>query len=247
MPITERQILNDAIGSAEKLGMAGLHILSPDNYEYYMCSLELLDVYKNREGFLTFPVMPNNISESRTPIQTQTKTKNGIVTIFNDSFAPINISINGTFGRKLRLVSGISEPKGSKWQQFLNGTVGNASWLPNGVKTGYGLIKLMEKILDKANETDSNGNPYILVYNNYSFNSSYVVDVVNRNFTQGVENNMVWYYSVQLKAVAPSSAIRTTSQSNWKMLSSVAVNGITQTLNGLLNQASVTGAVLNIL
>jgi hypothetical protein len=58
---------------------------------------------------------------------------------------------------------------------------------------------------------------------------------------------MVWYYSVQLKAVAPSSAIRTTSQSNWKMLSSVAVNGITQTINGLLNQASVTGAVLNIL
>lgn len=247
MPITGRQILNDAIGAAEKLGMAGLHALAPDNYEYYMCSLELLDVYKNREGFLTFPVMPNSVSESRAPIQTQTKTKNGIVTIFNDSFAPINISINGTFGRKLRLVSGVVEPSGSKWQQFLNGTVGNASWLPTNVKTGYGLMKLMEKILDKANETDANGNPYILIYNNYSFNSSYVVDVVNRSFNQGVENNMIWYYSVQLKAVAPSTAIRTTSQANWKMLSNVAVNGITQSLNGMLSQASVTGAVLNIL
>lgn len=239
MTINGKQIINDAIGAAEKLGMAGLHAIAPDNYEFYMCSLELLDISKNQKGFITFPVMPNNISESRSPIQSQTKTKSGIVTVFNDSFSPINISFNGTFGRKLRIVGGITEPSNDKWGNFFNGTIGSASWLPNSVKTGYGLIKLMEKIIDKANELDENGYPYILIFNNYSFNSSYVVDVISRSFNQGVENNMMWFYSVQLKAVAPSTAIRTTDSSNWKMLKDVAANGIAQVLNGLINNAVV--------
>ena len=240
MTINGKQIINNAVGAAEKLGMAGLHAIAPDNYEYYMCSLELLDMNKNQKGFITFPVMPNNISESRSPIQSQIKTKSGIVTVFNDSFSPINISFSGTFGRKLRIVSGITEPSDDKWGNFFNGTIGSASWLPNGVKTGYGLIKLMEKIIDKANELDENGYPYILIFNNYSFNSSYVVDVISRSFNQGVENNMMWFYSVQLKAVAPSTAIRTTDSSNWKMmLKGVAANGIAQVLNGLINNAVV--------
>ena len=241
MAINGRQILNDAIGGAEKIGMAGLHALCPDNYEYYMCSLELLDVNKNQEGFITFPVMPNSITESRAPIQTQVKTKNGIITTFNDSFAPVNISLQGTFGRKLRICSGITEPNKNGWDKFLNGTIGRASWLPNGVKTGYGLTKLMEAILDKATETDNNGNPYILLFNNYAFNSAYVVDVVNRGFSQGVENNMIWYYSVQLKAVASASAVKSASQSTWQLLKGVAANSIAQSLNGLVNNAVVNG------
>lgn len=239
MPINERQILNDTIGAVEKIGMAGLHAIAPDNYEYYMCSLELLDVAYRQKGFITFQVMPNNISESRSPIQSQTKTKNGIVTVFNDSFNPINISINGTFGKKLRIVSGITEPSDNKTQNFLNGTFGTASWLPNGVKTGYGLAKLMEKIVDKANEVDINGDPYILIFNNHAFNSSYVVDVVSRTFNQGYENNMIWFYSLQLKAVAPSTAIKTTSNANWQLLKGVAANGIASALNGLVNNAVV--------
>ena len=51
---------------------------------------------------------------------------------------------------------------------------------------------------------------------------------------------MMWFYSVQLKAVAPSTAIRTTDSSNWKMmLKGVAANGIAQVLNGLINNAVV--------
>ena len=35
MTINGKQIINDAIGAAEKLGMAGLHAIAPDNYDYY--------------------------------------------------------------------------------------------------------------------------------------------------------------------------------------------------------------------
>ena len=44
-----------------KVGKAGLHSIAPDNFEYYMCSFELLDSSGETKAFMMFPIMPNSI------------------------------------------------------------------------------------------------------------------------------------------------------------------------------------------
>ena len=101
-------------------------------------------------------------------------------------------------------------------------------------KSGYGLTKVLKFILEKANELDSKGRPYILLYNNYAFNTSYVVDVVNSSFNQSIENNRLWFYEISLKAVAPASAVQTEGQRNAKLLKMVASNAIAQGLSNVV-------------
>src|SRR5574344_822330 len=95
-------------------------------------------------------------------------------------------------------------------------------------KSGYGLTKVLKFILEKANELDSKGRPYILLYNNYAFNTSYVVDVVNSSFNQSIENNRMWFYELSLKAVAPGDAIQSVKARNAKLLKQGASNVIAQ-------------------
>lgn len=230
--------ISSALSIVESIGESALHMLAPDNYEYYQCSLELLDVNKNQIGFISFVVMPNNISESRAPIQTQTKTNSGIVTTFNDSFAPVNITLQGSFGRRFRIVTGMVDPSPKRWNgwgNFFNGNLGKAMFgFETAYKSGYGLTKVLKFILEKANELDSQGRPYILLYNNYAFNTSYVVDVVNSSFNQSIENNRMWYYEISLKAIAPASAVQTEGQRNAKLLKLVASNAIAQGLSNVV-------------
>ena len=75
---------------------------------------------------------------------------------------------------------------------------------------------------------------YILLYNNYAFNTSYVVDVVNSSFNQSIENNRLWFYEISLKAVAPASAVQTEGQRNAKLLKKVASNAIAQGLSNVV-------------
>lgn len=230
--------ITNALSVAESVGESALHMLAPDNYEYYQCSLELLDVEKNQVGFISFVVMPNNISESRATLQTQIKTNGGIVTTFNDSFAPVNITLQGTFGRRFRIVTGIIDPSPKRWNgwgNFFNGNMGKALFgFETAYKSGYGLTKVLKYILEKSTELDSRGRPYILLYNNYAFNTSYVVDVVNSSFNQSIENNRLWFYEISLKAVAPGSAVQTAGKKNAKLLKTVASNAIAQGLSNIV-------------
>lgn len=226
--------VSNSLNAAMTIGKAALHAMAPDNYEYYMCSLELIDCSGNQVGFISFVVMPNNITESTTPIQTQTKTKNGMVTLFNDSFAPVNISLQGTFGRKFKIVTDMVDPS-EKGKNFFNGNIGKIAGIEIVVKSGYGLTRVLQYILKKTNELDTQGRPYILLFNNYSFNSSYVVDVMSYSFNQSIENNMLWFYELQLKAIAPGSAVRSSKQNNAQLLKVVASNAIAQGLTNVIN------------
>ena len=226
--------VSNSLNTAMTIGKAALHAMAPDNYEYYMCSLELIDCSGNQVGFISFVVMPNNITESTTPIQTQTKTKNGMVTLFNDSFAPVNISLQGTFGRKFKIVTDMVDPS-EKGKNFFNGNIGKIAGIGIAVKSGYGLTRVLQYILKKTNELDTQGRPYILLFNNYSFNSSYVVDVMSYSFNQSIENNMLWFYELQLKAIAPGSAVRSSKQNNAQLLKVVASNAIAQGLTNVIN------------
>lgn len=227
-------VIENTLNAAMTVGKAALHAMAPDNYEYYMCSLELIDCSGNQVGFISFVVMPNNITESTTPIQTQTKTKNGMVTLFNNSFAPVNISLQGTFGRKFKIVTDMVDPS-EKGKNFFNSNIGKIAGIGIAVKSGYGLTRVLQYILKKTNELDTQGRPYILLFNNYSFNSSYVVDVMSYSFNQSIENNMLWFYELQLKAIAPGSAVRSSKQNNAQLLKVVASNAIAQGLTNVIN------------
>lgn len=205
------------------VGKSAVHTIIPDEYEYYLCSLELYDSKHTKTGYISFVIMPDQISESHSPIQTIVKTHGGIVTVINPTFAPIDISLAGTFGRKWRLASNYKDPTKDK-SGFLSLNFGKLLNMSIGVKSGYGLTKVLEKILKEANSLDSSGKPYTLVFNNYAFNTSYVVNVMNFSFSQSTEQNMMWSYSIALRAVGYKPIYA--KQTMGGFLGSVASNAI---------------------
>jgi len=206
--------INSAVENARSVltsvGRAGLHTLAPDNIEYYFCSLELLDSVGSTAGFMTFVVMPNNILESKTQIATVTKTNKGITNLFNSGFNPREISLQGTFGRKFRLLLDSKEATENKTRlPFLGGNIGLNLYGQNIlVKSGYGLMKMMSAILATSWKLDAYNKPHILLFHNYALNTHYIVEALQDSYSQSLENNMLWYYAVELKAVAPAYAAK---------------------------------------
>lgn len=216
-----------------------LHAIAPDDYENYLCSFELFDSDRNRKGFLSFVVMPEQISESVSPIQTITKTNGGIVTTINPSFSPIDINLSGTFGRKFRIVSNLKDPA-KDLTGFFNMNFGKFLNMSIGSKSGYGLTKVLQHILQYSNAVGKDTQkPYFLCFNNYALNTHYIVDVVNYSFQQSQNTNMMWYYNISLRAVGyrPKSI----NGIDDSFLNSVASNAIS---NGLTNL--ITGMSRNI-
>lgn len=233
---------SSAVDTAISLGKAAMHAALPDDFEYYLCSLELVNHKGGREGFLSFSVMPEQISESYAPIQTMVKTHNGVVTIFNDSFAPVNITIAGTFGRKLRLLLNYKDPRFNKsngganqGKNFLSLDFGKIAGMEVGIKSGYGMTKILQHILDCSTDTDANGKPYYLKFFNYTLNTAYIVDVVNYDLNQNMGSNMVWNYSMTLRAVAQLYAFDNVKNKLKNLLTEVAANSIA---NGVTNIAT---------
>ena len=234
-------IRENVISVVDTLGRAALHAMAPDNFEYYMCSLELLDSSKSTKGFMTFAVMPNNILETKTEIATINKTNRGVVTTFNSSFVPRDISIQGTFGRKLRLIIGAKEPSNGDKTWFGNlMSSGNLGFNIMGgnvlVKTGYGLTKMLKKIVDTAYTLDENGKPHTLIWTNYALNTSYVVEILQSSYSQTYQNNMLWYYNLEMKAVAPASAIK--SENFGGFMKKISANSIGNAIKNLLGDVT---------
>lgn len=252
---TLNSVTTNVRGSLASVGRAALHTMAPDNIEYYLCSLELLDSVGTTKGFLSFNIMPNSIMESKTQIASITKTNAGIVTMFNSTFQPRQISIQGTFGRKLRVITGALEVANKSGAQYKNTKGENLrSSLASGdtgfylpypmspsydkllFKTGYGLTKMLQSICNASWSLDENNKPYILIFTNYALNTSYVVEVLQDSYSQSVDNNMLWYYSLELKAVAPSSIIKSSNHDETtKLLSSVAANAISKGLTNVIS------------
>ena len=243
-------LLESVSSAVMTVGRAGLHVLGPDNFEYYMCSLRLEDSQGGLKALLNFPVMPNNIIETHPALASVTKTNRGIVTQFNHTFNPIDISIQGTFGRKMRLLLGQKEydnrtfgAQGS-WemtQKFFNGNVGINKGIDGTdvlVKTGYGLTKMLQRMLKGAYDLDQYGAPHILYFSNYSLNTHYIVEPLQRSFSQSSENNMMWYYSIELKAVAEADAGVNSMDGAKNFMTQVAVGLISKTLDNLISDTS---------
>lgn len=205
-----KNVHSSIVNISNEVGRGALHAVAPDDFEYYLCAFELVDSMYNSVGYLIFPVMPNNLNETKTSIKTVTKTHSGIVTLFNSSFNPRDISIQGTFGRKFRLLLGCKDvpPVYASSAGYDFGIERTVNPDPNPlIKTGYGVTKIMKNIIDMSDSVDNDNRPYFLVFHNYAFNTHYVVEVLQSSFSQSVENNMLWFYNVEMKAIAPADAL----------------------------------------
>lgn len=230
---TANNAISQTLDAALTIGKAAIHAVMPDDYEYYLCSLTLYNYKMEKEGFLSFTVMPDNIVENNTPIQNIVKTHAGMVTVFNPTFSPIDINMSGTFGRKFRLLSDYQDPMQGK-SGFFGLNFGKIANVNIGMKSGYGMIKILEHILKKSNQLDENRKPYFLIFDNYSFNTSYIVTPTNFSFQQSLETNMIWHYNVSLRATGNKPTNAKSEMGN--LLKKVASSSITSGLNNIITK-----------
>lgn len=205
MPSTST-VTDTIVRTTALIGRAGLHALLPDEFEYYAMSLELVDSQGGLELVFNFPVMPNSYSEMRNSLVNVKKTGSGIVSLGNNSFSPVNISIQGTFGRKLRIL--VQESSNSSTED--KGKLTDKNVIPGfdlTIKSGFGMTKLLEKINIESQQLDSYGKPRLLFLYNPALNHNYLVEIISMTQNQSLESNMIWNYTMELKALAPAEKI----------------------------------------
>ncbi len=191
-------IRNQALNVASTLGKAALHAIAPDDFEYYACTFELIDSEFNIEEIFHFPVLPSSMSISRQSLASVKKTGRSYLSQFSTSYVGRSISINGTFGRRFRLLT--SNSRGGNILEDRQGQ------FDLKVKTGYGSLKLLEKIIESSYSTKKN-NSKLLLFHNMAFNQSAVVEIMNFQVMQSQENNMIWNYSIEMKGLADADLL----------------------------------------
>lgn len=201
----------------------------PYDLEYYMMALELVDSNGDTVSFFVFPVMPNNYTYNSQRSTNIKETVTGINTISTRRFVPADISMQGNFGRKFktllstafnfdpaRFLTSIGNAfggfgdnaddhltfeEGSMKQNYHNLT--SKSMMSVKFKTGYGTVKVMETICDMSDDLDRYKKPHRLYLHNPARGDNYLVKVINFKSMQTTSSNLIWDYSLQLKAVAP--------------------------------------------
>ena len=94
-----------------------------------------------------------------------------------------------------------------------------------GVKTGFGVTKILQAMLNKSSGVGANGKPFRLYLYNLALGESYLVVVPPNGFTlsQNLQKNMIWEYSINFTIIAPMEAIQ--SQYKPSSLSNILSRG----------------------
>lgn len=216
-------------GLLSRLGQTGLNALFPNDFELYMVAFELVDSNDLTLELFSLPIMPSNISITEPEITNIKKTNKGVVSLKSDSFVPKDINLSGNFGRNLKV---LIRNKIIDFKSF-KGSLGLLKSEFQGpiIKTGYGATKVFQNILNGSKVLDRFGKPVRLYFYNFAFNENYVVEVVDKTFTQSKDaSNMIWNYNVSLKAVAD---INNTLKSLKSLASIVAANALQKGINKL--------------
>lgn len=202
--------LDDAIakrlGFLGTLGKAGLNTMYPKEFEYYMVALELMDSNFATKEYFIFPIMPNSISENLPQLTNIKKTTGGVSVVSSSQFVPTNITLSGTFGRSFKVLIGKtytdlinSFSTGVTTQSVADSVV---NFFDKNVKTGYGCIKILQRIIEGSRQIDGNG-PNYLVFYNLALGNSYFVKPGDITFSMSMESNMIWNYSLPIRSIAP--------------------------------------------
>jgi len=203
-------IIQEGVGYADLLSGIGRSVLNvkyPKEFELYMCALELLDQDSKTLRYFVFPVMPSSIEEIKPQITNIKKTLAGVTVLSNPTFIPGDISISGNFGRKFRVLIGKDYVdltssldftiKNKKKEQVFNAQM----------KTGYGVCKVLERIIDESKVVDEKGVRRLIFYNP-ALGNSYLVKPTNLKFSTSQESNMIWNYSLSFKTIASLESVQ---------------------------------------
>lgn len=205
-------------------GRALLHSLAPDDFEYYACAFQVVDAIDEIEYIFNFPVMPNAIQINKKPHVNVKKTMRGYVDTISTAFSGPTINISGTFGRKFRLLiqrdnhaNQETKKKEEQTEDYKKDT------FDLNVKTGYGATKLLEKVLKKSTQLDQYQKPYKILFYNFAYNESYYVEIMSYSISQSLENNAMWNYSIELKAIGSTDVFVDNNKNIKNMVSQAAV------------------------
>lgn len=201
-------------------GKESIHARYPNEIEYYACAIEIIDSQGKSKEFFSFPVMPTNININKQNNVNVEKTLAGVVVHKNSTFIPFDISISGNFGRRFRrygnwtFSTDIEENESlqTKGKQLKAVVIGDKKPYDGNYKTGYGQMKILERILMKSNELDTYDQPQFMLFYNLSFNQIFVVEVMSNSFSQSKEMNGIWNYNISFKCVAPYNAIKSNTK-----------------------------------
>ena len=227
--------LNDLLRT---VGKPSLHANYPDEFELYLFAFELLSFKGETIQYFIFPDNPQAIKESHPQLNTISKTMSGVSVFSNPTFNPIQISISGTFGRRLRILVGKQTVvlAGQYANDQINSFKGNnvpkkniKKQFDTTIKTGYGCMKILQNIVEESKLLD-NGKPRTLLFYNLASGNSFVVKIMSFDINQNnKESNMLWQYDLKMVGVAPADTFSTYDFENFKSVQQqLAVNQFAQ-------------------
>lgn len=226
--------VGNVLNIAKNVGAQALSSLYPNDFEWYMVALELVDSNDKTIDYLTFPIMPDSISKTEPTRTAVKKSLSGVTVLTSPTFTPQEITLKGSFGRQFKI---LTEPKTSSDPTVANKGVGSGKYsltdISSGtktisglafgnfnttVKTGYGAIKILQAMISKSVGLDESGKPLRLYFYNLALGESYLVVVPpsGAQYYQDISKNMIWNYSITLMAIAPLSAVSNESNKTLK-------------------------------
>lgn len=240
--------LDTVMNMAKSIGGQALASLYPNDFEWYMVALELADSNDNTIDYLTFPIMPDSISKTEPTRTNIKKAMAGVTVLSTPSYSPQEINIKGSFGRQFKI---LINPKPSvsidassksvsagKYHLFdITKKSGSISGLAFSnfnlnVKTGYGVMKILQAMISKSVGLDEkSGRPLRLYFYNMALGESYLVSIPPSGvqFSQDLSKNMVWNYNMTMIALAPLEAVSNKNDKSFdKLLPSVIQTGVNE-------------------
>lgn len=184
-----------------------------------------------------FPVMPESLQMAQRYLQTVTPTAGGV---FVDDYgaAPSPIVLTGTFGmfpNFLKLPSTLERLTGNSSNTthstnasaptiLIPGSTLKNSDIPN--LTGYKLVKLMSQIVDYAHRPGGKKSlPRRAKFYNFAFDRYYEVAIDSFEATMSVQQNNLWFYTLQLTAIRELQDVETqatTLAKSWALIDQAA-------------------------
>lgn len=223
--MSANQLATFALNKAKAMGYSAaatfLSTMFPRDFEAYMISFELCDSEGNTIDYMSFPIMPNDLSVDESMPVNITSTLGGVSVTNANIYVPKSISLSGSFGRNIKLLSrdassglgitsmlknAVSFLKKNETERSygLNFNKSNQDKEFNQTsKTGYACCKLLQSILNRSYDTDKNGNTNKLYFYNLALGESYLVKAISFKLRQSLSNNAIWEYNLQLKTICP--------------------------------------------
>lgn len=239
--------LDTVMNMAKSIGGQALASLYPNDFEWYMVALELADSNDNTIDYLTFPIMPDSISKTEPTRTNIKKSMAGVTVLSTPSYSPQEINIKGSFGRQFKI---LINPKPSvnidassksvnagKYHLFDTKKSSSISGLAfssfnMNVKTGYGVMKILQAMISKSVGLDESGRPLRLYFYNMALGESYLVSIPPSGvqFSQDLSKNMVWNYNMTMIALAPLEAVSDKNDKSLldKLLPSMIQTGVNE-------------------